>query len=241
MAKRRVVADWCAALTALIVLTVPGTLVGQTPHELVAGLEKRRAKVRTLDHVTRTISREGTAIRETTTRSLEKVADKGVKSRQESTVKTTDKSGKQTSTVKAVTVSDGTYEWREMPVGDRMMVFKSKVSRRNPLGDVKRTLGLGRARIKGHESIHRESCVVLEVLAGSAERFRATYWISESYGVVLKSVILKADSSRTEMDTVEFKVNSPIEDGKFVYRPPDGATVVDTDNLGGTGGSSAKP
>ncbi len=67
----------------------------------------------------------------------------------------------------------------------------------------------------------------------SGDRCKATYWISETYGAVLKSVITRAGRTRTELDTVEFKVNIPIEDAKFVYDPPDDATVLDAEPLVG--------
>jgi hypothetical protein len=210
---------------------------GDPASELLDRLQKRRDKVRTLYHVTRTRARDGAATRETTTQIWEKQFDKMRKSRWVAEAKMHKKDPGQGRKEKTLTVSDGKHEWRELLVGGKIMVFKARVSETEPLDEVRRALHSGNSRMKGSESIHGEACVVLNVTGGGRrDRLDATYWISEAYGVVLKSVITKADRTRTEMDTVEFKVNAPIEDEKFSYEPPDDATVLDTDTFGRTGG-----
>jgi len=210
---------------------------GGPADESLDKLEKKRTQLRTLYHVTKATSRQGDIVRETTTQTWEKRTGKTLKIRRRTKIKTLGKNGKPLSEVETLTVVDGEYEWRQMPVGDRTMVFKSKVSNLGALNDIRTTLRSGKVRLKGHENIHREPCVVLEVSGGNqSDRFKITYWISESYGVLLKSVSTRADRSRTEMDTAELEVNAAIQDAKFVYTPPEGATVLDTGAIGGKGG-----
>jgi len=212
---------------------------GGPTDESLDKLEKRRTQLRTLYHVTKATSREGDIVRNTTTQTWEKRAGKTLKIRRSTKIKTLGKSGKPLSEVETLTVVDGKYEWRQMPVGDQTMVFKSKVSRQGALNDIRATLRSGKGRIKGHENIHREPCLVLEVSGGNqGDRFKVTYWISESYGVLLKSVNTRADRTRTGMDTTEFTVSAAVEDAKFVYTPPEGATVLDTEAIGKKGGGS---
>jgi outer membrane lipoprotein-sorting protein len=201
--------------------------------ELLAKLEQRRERARSLQHTTRTVSRDGDVVREATSRLWELRTGGAHKVRLATTVETSRKGGRSLSRVDTVTVFDGTHEWRQMPVDDQVMVIKAKASSRKGLDDVRAMMKAGNPRMKGRENIHQEPCVVLEVLGGGRnDRFRATYWISESYGVVLKSSISRADRSATEMETVSLKVDEPIEDGIFVYKPPEGATVLDTGALG---------
>ncbi len=227
-------------LPAVCVVLSLGTVVSaDLPSDLIDKLEKRREQVRTLHHVTRKTSREGDVLRKTSGRLWEKRVGKSCKTRLAVSIETSRKGSKSVNRVETVTVFDGKNEWRQMPVGDKIMVFKAGVSERKGLGDVYDMMDSGRPRMKGRESIRQEPCVVLEVIGGGEnDRFRATYWISESYGVVLKSTMTRADRSSTEMETVEFTANEPVKDGVFAYEPPEGATVVDTGQMGKTPGAT---
>lgn len=232
----------CALLFGLMVLGTGSSSWADPATDLLEKLEKRRAQVRTLQHATRTTSRAGDVLHETSSRSWEKHTGKSWKIRRSTKVKTSSKGGKSTREVETLTVVDGKHEWRQMPVGDKTMVFKAKASAVKGLEEVRRALHSGKPRVKGHESIRQEPCVVLEIVGGgTSDRFKATYWISESYGVVLKSTVTRADRSRTEMETTEFAANAPIEDKRFIYEPPEGATVVDTGMIGTTPGGKKKP
>lgn len=224
-------------LVGLLPFCISTSARGEPADKFLDKLEKRRTQLQTLHHVTRATSQEGDIVRETTTQTWEKRTANTLRINRRTKIKTSKKGGKPVSEVETLTVVDGKHEWRQMPVGDRTMVFKSTVSDLGALNDIRTTLRSGKGRITGRENIHREPCVVLEVSGGNkSDRFKATYWISESYGVLLKSVSTRADRSRTEMDTAELEVNAGIQDAKFAYTPPEGATVLDTGAIGGKGG-----
>ncbi|UCC31437.1 MAG: hypothetical protein JSU86_04005 [Phycisphaerales bacterium] len=226
-------------LVGLLPFCISASARGEPADEFLDKLERRRTQLQTLHQVTKATSREGDIVRETTTQTWEKRTGKTLRIHRSTKIKTLKKGGKPVSEVETLTVVDGEHEWRQMPVGDRTMVFKSKVSDLGALNDIRATLRSGKGRITGRENIHREPCVVLEVSGGDkSDRFKATYWISESYGVLLKSVSTRADRSRTEMDTAELEVSAAIQDTKFVYTPPEGATVLDTGSIGEKGDGS---
>lgn len=233
MSKRSVRSFFLFLLAVCVVLSSGKVVSADALSDLLDKLEKRREQVRTLHHVTLTTSREGDVLRKTSGRLWEKRAGESCKTRRAVSIETSQKGSKSVNRVETVTVFDGKHEWRQMPVGDKIMVFKAGVSERKGLGEVYAMMGSGRTRMKGRESIRQEPCVVLEVIGGGEnDRFRATYWISESYGVVLKSTVMRADRSSTEMETLDFTANEPVKDGLFDYEPPEGATVVDTGQMG---------
>jgi outer membrane lipoprotein-sorting protein len=224
---------------------------GQAVDELLDQLEKRREQVGTLYHVTKNTSREGDLVRESVIRTWEKRSGKTYKARVLSTTKTgkkseksekSEKSAKDSGEVETLTVSDGEYEWRQTQINDKIMVFKSKASRENPLKVLREAARGGQVRLTGREHIEHQPCVVLEVKGERArDQSKATYWVSESHGAVLRSKTVRMDGGEVEVTTSEFKVAEPIEDDKFVYAPPEGAVVIDTDAIGGQPDKQTKP
>lgn len=228
------------ALSFFLLLSAPGW--AEPVKELLDRLEKQRAHAATIYHVTESKIHDGVSIRMSTTKMWEKRTDTLVKLRLATVTTTLDTKGKQIGKVEMLTVSDGKREWRQMPVGDKVMVFASALSNKRPLHNLRDALSRGKVRLKGREHIARQPCVVLEATdARKSGRYKATYWVSESYGVVLKSLVIQGDRSRTEVTTSEFTINEPIDDAKFSYSPPPDATVLDTNAIGKPSGEAAKP
>jgi len=222
-------------LATLVLCALPGGARGETPAELLRRLEKQRTRVRTLHMITKTTTRRGDTTRVSTAHTWEKRDGKVRKTRvksQTSTV-TKDRKARKSESAPTLTVCDGRHEWRQTLVGDSVMVFKSKPTSNDEFGKLLAKARNGKAAIKGSEIILGQPCVVLEVrLARRGDRSKSTYWISKAHGLILKSIITRAGRGRTEKTTTELHVNEPIADEQFVFTPPPGAAVVDTEAFG---------
>jgi outer membrane lipoprotein-sorting protein len=121
-----------------------------------------------------------------------------------------------------------------MPVmGSKKIVFKGKATGRGEFEDIRSMAGRGEARLRGEETVLDQPCTQLEIKGKEGgDHFLASYWISERYGVVLKSVVESADQSVTETRVTEFKVDEPVADSLFEYKPPADAQVIDNDAIG---------
>ena len=164
------------------------------------------------------------------------------KTRVMSTGKIAGKGDKEANSTDTLTVCDGEHEWRQTAVKEKVMVFRSKATVPDPLSVLREAARAGQLRVTGHEHIVRQPCVVFEA---RGERTRgqpkATYWVSEAHGVILRSKIIRGSGSEVEVITSEFQVNEPIEDDKLAYTPPDGATVIEVDAIGGQPDKPPKP
>ncbi|MDO8632600.1 MAG: hypothetical protein Q7R41_19125 [Phycisphaerales bacterium] len=200
----------------------------------LAELEKQRNKINTLHTVAKTTTRMGARNRETTIETWEKRADGKNKMRRVTHTKAVTAQGAEPVEMETVMVRDGTTSWREMPVmGSKMIVFKGKTTERGEFEGIRSMADKGEARLRGEETVLDQPCTQLEIKGKEGgDHFLASYWISERYGVVLKSVVESADQSVTETRVTEFKVDEPVADSLFEYKPPADAQVIDNDAIG---------
>ncbi len=225
----------------LVGMLVLGSLAGaaetQTVSDLLPRLQKRRERVRTLYHKTTATVKDssGAVVRTITVETWEHRKDDKRRFRTVSRTKPGAAAKGAPRLVESLTVSDGTHTWREVHRGDSVLVIKSATE--PEAADFSGLAKAGRAKIKKQEKIDQEPCFVIETLADRPNgKSRARYWISESYGLILKSVIRQRDGSVAETVTDVLTVNEPLSGVTFSYKPPEGARVLDADALGKRGG-----
>jgi outer membrane lipoprotein-sorting protein len=221
-----------------------GIARGESANDLVDRLAKKREGVQSLYHVSRFITEEDKAKRESTLKVWRKKIGSVWKFRQTSSIDSEPKPSNKEKSPEITTVSDGQFEWREMKVADSLMVVKSKASTdaAADLNEVRERIKKGETKVGSADKVEGHACAVIEITGTeNGDRFQSTYWISEEYGVVLRSRLRRAERSRHEMVTTEIKINDAIPDDKFAYVPPEGATVVDTETMGKPGDGKKKP
>jgi hypothetical protein len=213
--------------------------VAEEVEELLSKLEKQRQQLRTLHLVTKTLTHglqaTGAPVtKETIIETWEKRDAQIIKRRVQSTTKNTpDSKGANPATeMRFLSVSDGQTEWTEMPMQTRTVVYKSTPSPRDEFYEIRNYLREGKGRIRHRETIHGQSCVIVDVVSEQQDkRYKSTFWISEELGVVLRSALKRDDQGVWEKSTVELKTNEPIDDSKFSYTPPEGTQVIDADAM----------
>ncbi len=226
LASRALIAFVLAGTSASWAAPGPGKA-----RDVLPRLEERRDRVRTLYHKTKTVvtGKDKQPVRSVT---LETWENRDKDARQFRTTTTAVAAGDaKAKPVVSHTVSDGKTTWREVARGDTIMVIKSKAnSDSSSLTDL---LKAGQSKIKGREETDGERCTVVETttMNRSGEQTN-TYWISESYGLILKSHTMMRDGSVSVMTTIALKVNEPLSGANFTYEPPEGATILDTSALG---------
>jgi outer membrane lipoprotein-sorting protein len=200
----------------------------------LAELEKQRDKITTLHTIAKTTTRMGSGNRETTIETWEKMADGKHKLRK--VFRTKSDAGQETEPTETQTImaNDGTTAWREMPVvGSKRIVFKGKATMRSEFADIRTMVDRGEARLRGEETVLDQPCTHLEIKGKEGgDQPLASYWISNRYGIVLKSVVESADQGVSEMHVTEFKVDETVADSLFAYLPPADAQIIDSDSMG---------
>jgi len=225
---------WVRSCTAVVLIVGAVSCFAGDVSDKLAELEKQREKIGTLHTVAKTTARVGSGSRESTIESWEKKVDGKWKLRREIRTKAVASQGAEPSEALTMMVDDGTTTWREMPVtGSKRLVFKAKTSHRSEFADVRAALEKGEARLRSDETVLEQPCVVLEIKGKEgADRLLASYWISQRYGIILKSILEGTDQSVTETRVTELKVDEPVEDKLFSYQPPNDAQVIDSDSIG---------
>ena len=226
-------------LVGLLVLFVTVPCVAKEVEELLSKLEKQRQQLRTLHLVTKTLTHGlqatgAPATKETIMETWEKRDAQVIKRRMQSTIKTaaSNEGAKPAAEMRFLTVSDGQTQWTEMPLQTGRVVYKSTPSPRDEFYEIRGYLREGKGRIRHRETIHGQSCVIVDMVSEQqGKRYKATFWISEESGVVLRSALKRDDQGVWEKSTVELKINEPIDDSKFSYTPPDGTRVIDADAM----------
>ena len=199
----------------------------------VAELKKLREKIATLHMVATSITRSGSGTRELRIESWEKNAGGKQMFKRWVTAKTEPGTPKEQTAAPSLTIKDGVTAWRELDLGDKKLVFKGKSETRNEYFDIDPLLGNGVAKIGNGDKLLDQPCVLLEIREkANPEDIIASYWISERYGVVLKSVVESAGATITEMKVTEFKLDEELPDSLFSYRPPANAQVIDEKSRG---------
>lgn len=222
---------FCPA-AAVIVAAMP--CLADEPADLVKRLAEQRAKIGTLHQVTtETTQTKGTTTKVTVDLWEKRDGDVVKQHVTRETVKSGAGSAAQSSDpVRAVSVSDGKASWRQMKVGDGCLVVKSKATPTDEFRALRDKIKDGRARSKDGGKVAGHECVLIEVAGGKdSSRFKDSYWISEKFGLILKRSYASAGGEKKELTTTELTIGEPIDDGKFTYTPPAGATVLDTDAM----------
>lgn len=234
MTKKNPLSFLIRSCAAVVLLAGSARCLAGDVSDKLAELEKQRNKINTLHTVAKTTTRMGAGNRESTIETWEKLADGKHKLRRVFRTKTVAAQGAEPTETETVMVSDGTTAWRETPVmGSKMIVFKGKATKRGEFEDIRSMAGRGEARLRGEETVLEQPCIQLEIKGKEGgDQFLASYWISERYGVVLKSVVESADQSVTETRVTEFKVDETVADSLFAYKPPADAQVIDSDSIG---------
>lgn len=233
------------AYTAIALSSVMfGTVKAEEAAAVVDRLAKKQESIQTVYHAARIVTEESKSTRKSTVKTWRKRAGKTWKFRQASASEVDAKFESKEKQSEIVTVSDGKDEWREMAVGDKVMVIKSKAQfdPEAELAEIRARLKQGKTKISGPDKVEGFPCTVLEIEGTEgSERFEASYWISEQHGLVLRSKVRRADRLRTEMVTTELKINDELPDSQFAYTPPKDATVVDTDAMAKPQDAPKKP
>jgi len=201
----------------------------EDPKEKLAELKKKREKVATLYIKATSVSRSGSGTRESNIETWEKNSDGKQKFRREVTAKVEPGTPKEQAAAPSLMIRDGETAWREMDVPGKKMVFRAKAQKLNEYNEIESLLEKkGIAKIRDSEKILDQPCVLLEIREkANPEDLVGSYWISEKYGIVLKSVVESAGATITEMKVGEFKVDEDISESKFAYKPPPDAQVFD--------------
>ncbi len=126
-------------------------------------------------------------------------------------------------------VSDGTHEWREMPIGQTVLVVKSKQMPVEEFASLRRLLVEGKARKRDSEVVAGESCIVIECVGEhDGHTQKSTFWVSKKHGLILRQLTESSDGQRREMITTSLEINKTVDTKIFAYAPPEGARVIDT-------------
>lgn len=219
-------------LVALLVPAVGGTVPAAPARDILPSLKQRRTRVRTLHHKTiMTVKDKKGAVQRIVT--LETWEQRDGDKRRLRTVSRSQEGKDDTSKTKAteaVTVDDGTHVWREVRRGPTLMVIKSASNpEQSELDALDR---VSRAMVKGKEKVEGEPCVIVASEASHGDKTaQSKYWVSEAYGIILKSEIKQLNGAVSETTTQKLEINEPLSGVSFSYAPPKGATVVDMDQF----------
>ncbi len=194
----------------------------------IAELKKLREKIVTLQMVATSASRSGSGTRESNIETWEKNANGKQMFKRWVVAKTEPGTPKEQTAAPSLMVKDGVTAWRELDMGDKKLVFKGKAETRNEYFDIEPMLSSGVAKISNSDKLLDQPCVLLEIREkANPEDIIASYWISERYGVVLKSIVESAGATITEMKVTELKVDETIPDSLFAYKPSGDAQIVE--------------
>lgn len=221
-------------LVALLVAAAGSTIQAAPARDVLPGLKQRRMRVRTLYHKTKTTvkDKKGALLRIVTLETWEQREGDKRRLRTVSRTQTGKDDASKAKATEAVTVDDGTNVWREVRRGPTLMVIKSASDpKKSELDALDR---VGRSMIKGKEKVDGEPCVIIASGASHGDKSaESKYWVSEAYGIILKSEIKQLNGAVSETTTEKIEINEPIAGVSFSYTPPKGATVVDMDQFKG--------
>lgn len=229
-------------LVATVSWLAPAVADGAEPEALLKTLQERRNQVKSLHTVTETIVHQKELTRKTRFEYWERKGDKTWKTRRVGRTESNAKGSKGPQVADSLTVSDGQSEWSELPGAGTKIVIKSAAIREDDYDRVFASMKRGKARTKPGEKVQGLETIVIEIVSGGhASPFKATYWVSERHGVILRSRVRNADGSSLEMETTLCEVNATIPDEKFIYTAPEGVKVIDTTGIGRGDNAKKKP
>lgn len=212
---------------ALLALQTPITR-GDEVADKMADLKKLREKIPALHMVATSVSRSATGTRELKIETWEKEADGKRKVRRVITPKADPGIPKDQSAAPSLMVKDGDTAWREMDTGGKKLVFKAKADNRNEYTDVESLLRDGIAKFSSADKLLDHPCVLLEIREkANPDEIKASFWISERTGLVLKSVVNSPGATVTETKVTTLKLDGEVPNSLFTYRPPQDAQVIE--------------
>lgn len=229
-------------LLSVAVLIFPvASSMADDPIEILKKLAARRAEVKSLDHVTKTVVQRDGHVRKTKSHRIEDRSSGQLRFRLREETVTTDLDKKE-ATISSLTVCDGTTQWLQKHVADRAFVIKGQCIVPKPLGDVLALAKGAKTRLRAGDTIHGQRCQVVDIVGKRDDKsFKATFWITDESGLVVRSAEVDSGGLRIEMDTISLKINEPIAPSRFEYEAPAGAMVVDTRTMNSSRKKNAKP
>lgn len=243
MESRRQSPRWrylAIAPVALALVAVP--VQASDVDSLVKSLRERRAKVKSLHTVTTTHVRGRKGVRKTEFEYWEVKTEKSHKMRRIGKTEITGEGPGRGGLAESLTVSDGQHEWSQLPGAKGKIIVKSEAGSKDELDQVSDALKRGKGRTKPGERILGIETVVVEIVGDArGTSYKATYWISEKHGVILRSSVRHADGNGAEMETTKCEINGSISNEIFTYSPPAGAQVIDTTSIGRSGSKGGRP
>ena len=237
------VAPWKAAfVVALAFGMLPLAVRASDADKLLKSLEERRGRVKSLHTVAETAIRQQEALSKTRFEYWELTGANVRKTRRVERTETSKKGKDKPKISNSVSVSDGQFLWSELGDTGGTMVIKSVATASDDFGGLRDMMRRGKARTRPGEKLLGMKTVVIEVVgSGAGASFKATYWIGEQNGLILKSRVTNSDGSRIETDTSVCEIDKKIPESTFAYTTPDGAKVIDTTTIGRKAGTRKSP
>ena len=209
---------------------------------LIQSLKERRAKIKSLHTVTTTNVHNRKGVRKTVFEYWEMKTEKSRKTRRVGRSEVTGDGKARGGQAESLTVSDGTHEWSQLPGANGEIIVKSEARYEDELDQVSDALKSGKARTKPGGKILGFDSVVVEVVGDAhGTSYKATFWLSEKHGVILRSSIRHADGDGMEVETTTCEINGDVSKDIFTYSPPKGAQVIDTASIGRGETKSGRP
>lgn len=222
-----------AFVVALAFAILPLAVRASDADKLLKSLEERRGRVKTLHTVTETVIRQQEVTRKTRFEYWELTAGDVRKTRRIGRTETPKKGKDKPEISESVSVSDGQFLWSELAGTGGKTIIKSLATASDDFGGLRDVMRSGKARTRPGGDLLGMKTVVIEVVGnGVGASFKATYWIGEKNGVILKSRMTNSDGSRIETDTSVCEIDQKIPESTFAYTTPDGAKVIDTTTIG---------
>lgn len=201
--------------------------------ERLAALKKKREALATLHLIGTSLARSAAGTRELRIETWEKNHGESHKLRREVTGKANPGTADESTTATTLVIKDGTNAWREVGTAEKKVVFRSTPKKRTEYHELESIAEKGIVKIREGESFINQPCVVVDVRhKANPDDVIASYWISEKYGVVLKSTVKSDDATVTEWAASDIQVDEEISDAKFSYKPSYDAQVIE-EKMGG--------
>lgn len=231
--SQRVTPRKAVFVVALAFAILPLTARASDADKLLKSLEERRGRVKSLHTVTETVIRQQGVMRKTRYKYWELTAANVRKTRRVERTETSKKGKDKPEISQSVSVSDGQFLWSELGDTGGIMVIKSVATASDDFGSLRDVMRRGKTRTRPGEELLGMKTVVIEVVgSGVGGAYKATYWIGEKNGIILKSRVTNSDGSRIETDTSLCEIDRKIPESTFAYTTPDGAEVIDTTTIG---------
>ena len=230
---QRVTARKAALVVAVAFAILPLAVRASDVDKLLKSLEQRRGRVKSLHTVTETAIRQQEVTRKTRFEYWERNTADTRKTKRVGRTETPKKGEDKPQIIESVSVSDGQFLWSELAGTGGKTIIKSVATASDDFGGLRDVMRRGKARTRPGEELLGMKTVVIEVVgSGVGGAYKATYWIGEKNGIILKSRVTNSDGSRIETDTSLCEIDRKIPESTFAYTTPDGAEVIDTTTIG---------